>query len=107
MTQSSGYSRRENADPCSATLPEILNRTALSCMMDGAQTLHETEPEFEASSSDESIGKPHQLIAKLGDWRGKTLAGIRKTILAAAANHRGMEMDGKPGVVARRHHRGR
>jgi hypothetical protein len=24
-----------------------------------------------------------QLIAKLGDWRGKTLAGIRKTILAA------------------------
>ena len=24
-----------------------------------------------------------RLIAKLGDWRGKTLAGIRKTILAA------------------------
>jgi hypothetical protein len=24
-----------------------------------------------------------ELIAKLGDWRGKTLAGLRKTILAA------------------------
>ena len=31
-------------------------------------------------NSSESID---QLIAKLGDWRGKTLAGIRKTILAA------------------------
>jgi hypothetical protein len=27
----------------------------------------------------------NQLIAKLTDWRGKTLAGIRKTILAADA----------------------
>ena len=49
-----------------------------------------------------------QLIAELTDWRGKTFAGIRKTILAGRpGDHRGMEVDGKPGVVPRRNHRGR
>jgi hypothetical protein len=37
------------------------------------------------------------LIAGLTDWRGKTLAGIRKSILE----------DGKPSVVPRRNDRGR
>ena len=41
-----------------------------------------------------------RLIAELPDWRGKTLAGVRKSILAdRPRDHRGMEVDGKPGVV--------
>ena len=49
-----------------------------------------------------------ELIAKLTDWRGKTLAGIRKSNpCGRPRDHRGMEVDGKPGVVSRRNHRGR
>ena len=49
-----------------------------------------------------------QLIEVLTDWRGKTLATVRKTILEAdRGDHRGMEVDGKPSVVSRRNDRGR
>ena len=48
-----------------------------------------------------------QLIAELTDWRGKTLASVRKTILGRPGDNRGMEVDGKPGVVSRRDNRGR
>jgi hypothetical protein len=37
-----------------------------------------------------------QLIAGITDWRGKTFASIRKSILAADRDHRGMEVDGSP-----------
>ena len=48
-----------------------------------------------------------QLIAGIADWRGKTFAGVRKTILEADKEIVEVEVDGKPGVVARRHHRRR
>jgi hypothetical protein len=49
-----------------------------------------------------------QLIADLTDWRGKTLASIRKSILRGRpGDYRGVEVDGKPSVVSRRNDRGR
>jgi hypothetical protein len=52
-------------------------------MMDRAQTLHEWNQKSRHRSPMNPSESIDQLIAKLGDWRGKTLAGIRKTILAA------------------------
>jgi hypothetical protein len=48
-----------------------------------------------------------QLIAGLTDWRGKTLASIRKIILEADREIIEEEVDGKPSVIARRNNRGR
>ena len=58
-----------------------------------------------AKSDSEKIDR---LIAGITDWRGKTFAAVRKAILEAdERDHRRMEVDGKPAVVARRHDRGR
>jgi len=45
-----------------------------------------------------------QLIGDLRDWRGKTLASVRKNILNA---DRAIVEEWKPGVVARRNDRRR
>jgi hypothetical protein len=49
-----------------------------------------------------------QLIAGLTDWRGKTFAGLRKSILEADREIvEEWKWMGSPGVVSRRNNRGR
>jgi hypothetical protein len=49
-----------------------------------------------------------RLIASIADWRGKTFAAVRKTILEADKEIiEEWKWMGKSGVVARRDHRGR